>query len=144
MCTVHREIFGNHRLLYVDHCCICSECLMFGIGHQFGKNIGSETTTMVANYNTKLDKPMHDLRDRALLNVQRSVKDIEHDMQQFGEVSSSYSLAYVYRVGLMTEKKCLDGTKIQILNELIGWIHNTNPDAPYVFLTSRTSWQKQI
>ena len=117
---------------------------MFGIGHRFGKNIGSETTTMVANYNTKLDKPMHDLRDRALLDVQRSMKDIEHDMQQFGEVSSSDSLAYVYRVGLMTEKKCLDDTKIQILNELIGWIHNTNPDAPHIFLTSRTSWQKQI
>ena len=95
---------------------------------------------MVANYNTKLDKLMQDLRDRALLDVQysmqdvqRSVKDIEHSMLQFGEVSSLDSLAYAHRVGLMTEKRCLDGTRTVILNEVIDWINNTNPTAPRIF-----------
>ena len=140
MCTVHRKIFGNHKLLYVVYSCIGSECLMFAIGRRLGKNIGSETATMVANYNTKLDKLMQDLRDGALLDVQfsmqdvqHSVKDIEHSIQHFGEVSSLDSLACAYRVGLMTEKKCLDGTRTEILNEIVDWINSTNPAAPRIF-----------
>ena len=64
----------------------------------------------VANYNTRLDKLMQELRDRALF-------DVPYGLQQIREDLSLDFLACAGRVGLIKGKRCLDGTRIQILNE---------------------------
>ena len=130
MCAVHCEIFGNHKLLYVDHSCIHSEGLTSTTGRQLGKNIGSETATKVASYNSKLDALMHDLCDRALLDVQSSTQQIREDL-------SLDSLVCAGRVGLITEKKCLDGTRTGILNEVVDWINDTDATTPRLFWLHR-------
>ena len=37
------------------------------------------------------------------------------------------------RVGLNEAKKCLDGTRIEILKEIVDWINNTDVSAPHIF-----------
>ena len=100
--------------------------LIFTIGRRLGKNVFAETATQVANYNSKLDKLMQGLRDRALLDVQDSVQQIQEDL-------SLDFLVCAGKVGLIKEKRCLDGTRTGILNEIDGWIKNTDASAPHIF-----------
>ena len=69
---------------------------------------------------------MQQLRDRALL-------DVQYTMQQMREDLSLDFLAYVDGVGLIQGKACLDGTRTEILKEIVDWINNTDPAAPRVF-----------
>ena len=140
MCAVHHEIFGNHKLLYVYYSYIRNGGLMFAVGRRLGKNVFSETETKVANYNSKLDTLMENLRDRALLHVQSNMQDVQHSIQavqysvqQIREDRSLESLAYASQVGLIKGKKCLDGTRTGILNEIVDWINNTDSAAPRIF-----------
>ena len=127
MCAVHRKVFGNQELLYVDGTRVPINSLtVFFIGLRLGKNIVSETNTKVANYNSKLDKLMQEFRDRALLGVQDGVHQIREDL-------SLDFLVYAGGVGLNMGKKCLDGTRTAILNEIVDWINNTDASAPHVF-----------
>jgi len=69
---------------------------------------------------------MQDLRDRAVLNVQVGVQQIREDL-------SLDSLVCAGQVGLIKGKKCLDGTRAEILNEILDWINNTDPATPPIF-----------
>ena len=69
---------------------------------------------------------MQELRDRLLLDAPYGVHHIREDF-------SLDSLVCAGRVGLNTEKKCLDGTRTEILNEVVNWINNTDPTAPRMF-----------
>ena len=69
---------------------------------------------------------MQKFRDRVLLDVQVSVQQIREDL-------SLDSLVYAGQVGLNEAKKCLDGTRTEILNEIIDWINNTDASAPRIF-----------
>ena len=100
---------------------------IFFIGSWLGKSVLSETTTKVANYNWRLEKLMQELRDRP-------VPDIQYGINQIYEDLSSTCLACADRAGLNEAKKCLDGTRIEILNEIIDWINNTD------VATSRIFW----
>ena len=91
----------------------------FAIGRQLGRNVFSERATKVVNYNTRLDKLMQELRDRALF-------DVPYGLQQIREDLSLDFLACAGRVGLIKGKRCLYGTRIQILNEVVDWINNTD------------------
>ena len=126
MCTVHRKVFGNQKFLYVIYFCTLHECPIFYIGRRLGKNVFFETTTKVANYNSKLDNLMQEFRDRALLNVHDSVDQIREDL-------NLGSLVCAGRVGLNKAKKCLDGTRTEILNEVIDWINDTDAAMPRIF-----------
>ena len=126
MCPVHRKVFGNHELLYVDRTRIPINAFMFSIGHRLGKNVFSETDNKVANYNTRLDKLIQELRDRVLLDVPYSARGIREGLNLDSLVCAS-------RVGLNHEKQCLDGTRTQILNEIVAWINNTDATAPRIF-----------
>ena len=126
MCAVHRQIFRNHKFLYVDYSCILQEGLIFVIGRRLGKNIYSETAVKVANYNGKLDRLMQELRDLALF-------DVPYDLQQIHGVLSLDLLVHAGRVGLVKGKKCLDGTRTQVLNEIVDWIDSTDVTAPRIF-----------
>ncbi|KIM53042.1 hypothetical protein SCLCIDRAFT_1223218 [Scleroderma citrinum Foug A] len=91
-----------------------------------GKSVPSETTAKVANYNRKLDKLMQELRDRPIPDIQYGIKQIYQDL-------SSTCLVCEDRAGLNEAKKCLDGTRIEILNELVDWINNTDAATPRIF-----------
>ena len=105
--------------------CIGHDGLTFLIGRRLGKSVFSETATKVANYNSKLDKLMQELRDQALVDVQCNVQQIREDL-------SLDSLACAGRVGLNKEKKCLDGTRTEILKEVVDWINNTDATTPRI------------
>jgi len=99
---------------------------MFSTGSWLGKNVRSETTTRVANYNRKLEKLVVELRDQP-------IPDIQYGIQQIYEDFSSNCLTCADRVGLDETKKCLDGTRVEILNEIVDWINNTDASTPRVF-----------
>ena len=126
MCAIHREIFGNQKLLYVDYSCILQVGLIFVIGRRLGKNIFSETATKISLYNSKLDELMQELRDRALVDLQSEARRIREDL-------SLGSLVCADGVGLNEEKMCLNGTRTEILTEIVDWICTTNASAPRIF-----------
>ena len=96
------------------------------IGRRLGKNVFSETAAKVANYNMKLDKLMQGFRDHAFIEVQ-------YNVQQIWEGLSLDFLACAGRVGLNKEKKCLSGTRTEILKEVVDWINNTDATTPRIF-----------
>ena len=69
---------------------------------------------------------MQALRDQALVDVQYNVQQIREDL-------SLDFLACAGRVGLNKEKTCLDGTRTEILKEVVDWINNTDATAPRIF-----------
>ena len=100
--------------------------LIFFVGSWLGKSVFSKTTSKVVNYNQKLDKLMQELWDQP-------IPDISYGIKQIYEDCSLNCLACVDRAGLNKAKKCLDGTRIEILNEIIDWINNTDPATPPIF-----------
>ena len=106
---------------------------MFAIGRLLGKNVLSETEAKVTNYNSRLGMLMENLRDRVLLYDHSNIQDGQQSMQQTREDRSLDSLPYASKVGLIKGKKCLDGTRIEILEEIVDWINDTDPDAPRIF-----------
>jgi len=57
-------------------------------------------------------------------------EDLSVGVQQIREDLSLDSLVCVGQVGLVKGKKCLDGTRTKILNEILDWINNTDPATP--------------
>ena len=69
---------------------------------------------------------MQELRDQP-------IPDIPYGIHQIYEDLSSNCLARADRVGLNEAKKCLEGTRIEILNEIVDWINNTDATTPRIF-----------
>ena len=63
----------------------------------------------------------------------RPIPDIQYGIKQIYQDHSSNCLAFADRVGLNRAKKCLDGTRVEILNEIVDWINNTDATTPYIF-----------
>ena len=69
---------------------------------------------------------MQEFRDRSVPNIQYGAKHVYDDI-------ASDSLDYAERVGLNEAKKCLDGTRIEILNEIVDWMNNKDTTTPRIF-----------
>ena len=89
----------------------------------------SKKQTAVDDYNKALDALMQQYRDRAVrdthinvINTYRVLKDLNLD-----------GIAYASGAGLNTTKKCLDGTRREILQEIVDWIHDPDVNAPRIF-----------
>ena len=89
----------------------------------------SETKTAVDDYNKALDALMQRYHDRTVrnthinvINVYRVLEDLNLD-----------GMAYASGAGLDTTKKCLDGTRGEILQEIVNWIHDPDISAPRIF-----------
>ena len=95
-------------------------------GYCLGKSVSSETATKVAKYNLKLQVLMQELRDRPVSNIQYGVKHIYEDI-------ASDFLDRADGVGLNEGRKCLDGTRTEILSEIVDWINNTDAATPRIF-----------
>ena len=76
---------------------------------------------------------MQHLRDQALLDVQYTIQDAQHSVQQIREDLNLSSLIYASGVGLIKGKKCLDGTRTEILREVVDWINDTDATTPRIF-----------
>ena len=69
---------------------------------------------------------MQEFRNHPVPNIQYGVKHIYEDI-------TSNFLEHVERVGLNEAKKCLDGTRTEILNEIVDWINNKDAATPRIF-----------
>ena len=83
---------------------------------------------------------MQELRDRVALDSHDTVHQIQdtaHQIwdttRQIREDASLDSLACAGKVGLNQDKQCLDGTRMEILNEIFDWINNPDPATPRIF-----------
>jgi len=85
-----------------------------------------ETQTIVGDYNNALDELMQQYRDRAVrdthINVYRVLEDLNLD-----------GMAYAGGAGLNTTKKCLEGTRTEVLKEIVDWINDPDVNAPRIF-----------
>ena len=68
---------------------------------------------------------MQEFRNLPIPNIQYGVKHIYEDI-------AFNFLEYAERVGLDEAKKCLDGTRTEILNEIVDWINNTDTATPRI------------
>ncbi|KIO07639.1 hypothetical protein M404DRAFT_391033, partial [Pisolithus tinctorius Marx 270] len=89
------------------------------------KNIFSETQTVVDGYAKALDNLMQQYRDRAIRDTQVNTYRIFEDLNLDG-------MAYAGGAGLNKTKKCLDGTRKEILQQIITWINDPNVDVPRI------------
>ena len=69
---------------------------------------------------------MQQFRDRELRDIHVNVIRIQEDLSLEG-------LAHAGGVGVNTTKKCLEGTRIEILNEIVDWINDKDANAPRIF-----------
>jgi len=116
-----KSFCGLFRLLPCQH-----SDLGLILAKRLGKNILSETQTVVTDHINALDDLMQQYRDHAIrdthVNVHRGLEDSNLD-----------GIPYADDVGLKLTKKCLDGTRMEILQEIDDWIHNTDDNAPRIF-----------
>ena len=73
-----------------------------------------------------LDELVQQYRDRA-------VRDIHITPYRAWENIKLDGMAYAGGTGHDTTKKCLDGTRTEILREIVNWIHDPDVNAPRVF-----------
>ena len=85
-----------------------------------------ETAVKVANYNSELQALMQQFRNLPIPDIQYGVKHI------YENIAFNF-LEHAERVGLNKDKKCLDGTRTKILNEIVDWINNRDAATPRIF-----------
>ncbi|KAI5991215.1 hypothetical protein EDD15DRAFT_2369143 [Pisolithus albus] len=92
---------------------------------RMGKNILSETQTIVDCYLKTLDDLMQQYRDHA-------IRDIHVNMYRVLEDLNLEGMACAGGAGLNRTKRCLDGTRTQVMADIVSWIHNTDDNAPRI------------
>ena len=85
----------------------------------------SETQTAVDDYNKTLDELMQQYRDRAVRHTHINVCRVLEDLNLEG-------MAYAGGAGLNTTKTCLEGTRTEILKEIVDWINDPDVNAPRI------------
>ncbi|KAG6330329.1 hypothetical protein ID866_8760 [Astraeus odoratus] len=93
---------------------------------RLGKQLFLDTQSDIDNLNKRLDALMTRYRDRAIQSIHINVSRISEDLKIDG-------MAYAKDVGLITRKKCLDGTRGEILADVIRWINDPDPNVPRMF-----------
>ncbi|KAG6330301.1 hypothetical protein ID866_8787 [Astraeus odoratus] len=92
-------------------------------GKRLGKNIFAETNGKVAKHITRLDELMKQLYHR------KAVGGIQHVLDEINLMG----IAYADGVGLNKTKRCLDGTRTEVLKEIINWIEDPRADSQRIF-----------
>ncbi|KIO07954.1 hypothetical protein M404DRAFT_378001 [Pisolithus tinctorius Marx 270] len=124
---------------------------------RLGKNIMSETQTTTDGYVKLLNSLMQQYRDLAIRDIHINVHQVLEGLKRArGELDvvrgdldvvrgdlglvrgdlremNLEGMAYAGGAGVNKTKRCLDGTRTEILTEIVSWIHNTNEDAPRIF-----------
>ncbi|KIN99576.1 hypothetical protein M404DRAFT_1004516 [Pisolithus tinctorius Marx 270] len=92
---------------------------------RLGKHIVSETQSTIDDYTKTLDDLMQQYRDCA-------VRDVRINMHRMLEDVNLEGMAYAAGAGLDTTKKCLDGTRTEILQEITRWATDLDVNAPRI------------
>ncbi|KAG6329002.1 hypothetical protein ID866_10087, partial [Astraeus odoratus] len=117
----------------------------------------AKTKSFLTSYNSALDRLMQDFRDRVARDTRIIVHDIhitardtnatvhetnvsvhrmlEH-LEQRDDIIELNSMMYASGAGLNTSKKCLQGTRTEILDEIANWINNRDDNTPRVYWLS--------
>ena len=117
--------------------------------------VPSEAKTLVQKYNDVFNKLLQDFRDKAagdtLVVVHRIWEDLAPKVDDLREPSSMYllpylpnardtgdtvdlnSMPYAGGAGLNEQKLCLEGTREELVKEIVDWINNVEKDAPCIF-----------
>ncbi|KAG6329168.1 hypothetical protein ID866_9921, partial [Astraeus odoratus] len=76
------------------------------------------------------------MAETELLCIHIAVHHILQDLEQLGDTVHLNSMSYAEGAGLNTSKQCLQGTRTEILGEIVDWIHSRDPNVPRVLWLS--------
>ncbi|KAG1722648.1 uncharacterized protein EDB91DRAFT_1082712, partial [Suillus paluster] len=99
---------------------------------RLGKNIVSETDAKIQSFSEALDSLMQQFRDQA-------IRDAVVTIHRAGEDLDLSSMMCADGAGFNTSKRCLPGTREDILSEIKSWICSTEKDVPSIFWLSGTA-----
>ncbi|KAG6331660.1 hypothetical protein ID866_7427 [Astraeus odoratus] len=110
---------------------------------RLGKNVISETDTIVAEYNLALEGLMQGFRNQAIRDTHITVREsyliihqILADLERLGENVMLTTMTYAPGAGLDTSKKCLEGTRLQTIDEIVDWLNDHGDGTPRIFWLS--------
>ncbi|KAJ8587653.1 hypothetical protein M405DRAFT_934610, partial [Rhizopogon salebrosus TDB-379] len=113
---------------------------------RLAKNVIAETDAKIHDYNNVFEALMQQFRDRAVrdtaLNVHqidRAVHGIDVKVHRIAEDLDFKDMVYVDGAGWDTSKRCLPGTREDILKEIKDWVDETGKDVKRVFWLSGTA-----
>ncbi|KAM6493687.1 hypothetical protein JOM56_010048, partial [Amanita muscaria] len=115
---------------------------------RLGKGVFSDTEDAVAKYTKAVENLMHQFRQCAMRDTLTNshdiltTHDIQHvleDIRQLGDDQYLNRIEYAKGADLNTTKACLDGTRQEILREIIDWIDDTDPNVPHIRWLSGTA-----
>ncbi|KAG6329828.1 hypothetical protein ID866_9261 [Astraeus odoratus] len=96
------------------------------IATRLGKYFLLDTESDIDGFNQRMDVLMQRYRDRALQSTHVTVSRLWEDFKIDG-------MAYAAGVGLIKTKACLDGTRLDILADIMAWIDDSDANAPRIF-----------
>ncbi|KIN98754.1 hypothetical protein M404DRAFT_827906, partial [Pisolithus tinctorius Marx 270] len=92
---------------------------------RIGDSFVSDPQTVARGHIKNLGDLMQQYRDRAIRDIQINMYRVLEDLNLEG-------MAYATGAGLNTTKKCLDGTRTEILKDITDWITTCNANAPRI------------
>ncbi|GJJ09203.1 hypothetical protein Clacol_003425 [Clathrus columnatus] len=102
-----------------------------------GMNIFGESIRLrVQSYQDSFAKLLVEFQTRSTLHTEISVDrllELNKSMSENGENLDLNNLPYASDAGLHTEKQCLLGTRIEVLDEILDWINSDDDDCPRLF-----------
>ena len=103
-----------------------------------GQDVPSKRNITISKYNADLDSLMDQFRRRELTHIHINARLI-------GDTEGLHNLVCAAGVGVDTRKRCTEGRRTEILKEIIDWIDDPTPTAPWQdLLASWSSWQGQL
>ncbi|KAJ8589073.1 hypothetical protein M405DRAFT_842096 [Rhizopogon salebrosus TDB-379] len=111
---------------------------------RLARDITTETGVMIQSYSQVLDALMQQFRDSALRDTAENVRLASASFRTFANRGLAGDLnfkdmVYVDGAGRDTSKRCLPGTRKDILSEIQDWVDNTGGDMQRVFWLSGTA-----
>ncbi|PPQ72843.1 hypothetical protein CVT26_003476 [Gymnopilus dilepis] len=100
------------------------------------KHLFPNTNARIQGYQQALDELLQELLHGAELSTSLTVQriwDEVQDIQDFAWGVDLNSMPYAGGAGLKLDKVCLDGTRKEILDEIMDWASNTDNSAPRIF-----------
>ncbi|KIN98787.1 hypothetical protein M404DRAFT_1005115 [Pisolithus tinctorius Marx 270] len=92
---------------------------------RIGDSLVSDPQTVARGHIKNLGDLMQQYRDRAIRDIQINMNHVLEDLNLEG-------MAYAAGAGLNTTKKCLDGTRTEILKDITDWITTCDVNAPRI------------
>ena len=99
------------------------------LGKRLEKDIASETQAAINGYNKTLDGLMQLYHERKAQDVPAEFAPVLRGFQD----TRLEGMLYVKETILDSRKRCMDGTRKNVLNEIVSWINDPDVNTPRVF-----------